>query len=442
MVHPVPLALSAADWLHSPVAAAVAAACVALVAFLVFLVLFEPGLAYRAEAPEAPLDSDAFLHQLGALADAQVHPNTRVEVLTDGEQFYPAELAAVAAATRTINAEFYILDPGEAARRFLAALADRARAGVAVNLLLDAVGSHKAGGELFAELRAAGGRVAFYHPLRWYNFKRLNNRTHRDLLVVDGAVGFLGGAGVSDHWLLDRPDHPRWRDTMVRVDGGAVPSLQATFVENWLEAADEVLTGDRYFPFPPPGDGRGGAPGLVVNSTPSAGRATRARILFQVLLASARRNVHITTPYFLPDHSVRGELVKAVRERGVAVRVVTAGDRSDNPMTRRASRRVYGELLAAGVEIHEFQPAMMHAKALVVDGVWGVVGSTNVDTRSFGHNDEVHLAVRDPAFAARLDEDFARDLARSRRVTLEEWRRRPLRERVVESLTRVLDRQQ
>jgi cardiolipin synthase len=441
MLHPVPLAL-AADWLDSPAVATVAAACVAMVAFLLFLVLFEPGLAYRVEAPEAPLDSDAFLHQLGALADAQVHPDCRVEVLTDGDRFYPAEWAAVAAARRTVNAEFYILDPGEAARRFLAALAERARAGVAVNLLLDAVGSHKAGGGLFDELRAAGGRVAFYQPLRWYNFKRLNNRTHRDLLVVDGAVGFLGGAGVADHWLLDRPDRPRWRDTMVRVEGGAVPSLQATFVENWLEAADEVLTGDRYFPFPPPGAGGPGAAGLVVNSAPSAGRATRARILFQVLLASARRTVHITTPYFLPDASVRGDLVKAVRERGVAVRVVTTGDRADHTMTRRSSRRVYGELLAAGVEIHEFVPAMLHAKALVVDGVWGVVGSTNVDARSFGHNDEVNLAVRDPAFAARLDEDFARHLARSRRVTLEEWRGRPMSERVVEALTRVLDRQQ
>jgi len=360
------------------------------------------------------------LHQLAALADAQVHPHNRVEVLTDGPQFYDAELAAIGAAARTVNVEFFILKPGEAAHRFLGALTERARAGVAVKLLLDAVGSQQSRDEHFRELRTAGGQVAFYHLLRWYNFKRLNNRTHRDLVIVDGKVGFLGGAGVADHWLLDRPDSPRWRETMVRVDGDAVPSLQSAFIENWLEAVEEVLTGERYFPFPP---GKSGdSPGLVVNSSPSAGRATRARILFQVLLASARRNIHITTPYFLPDRSIRAELIKAIQQRGVSVKVLTSGDKCDNATTRRASRRVYGDVLEAGVEIHEFQPAMMHTKVLVVDGLWGVVGSTNIDTRSFAHNDEVNLAVRDPAFAARLDEDFTRDLARSHRVTLEEWR--------------------
>jgi cardiolipin synthase A/B len=180
----------------------------------------------------------------------------------------------------------------------------------------------------------------------------------------------------------------------------------------------------------------------VVNSSPSAGRATRARILYQVLLASARRNIHITTPYFLPDRSIRGELIKAIQAHGVSVKVLTSGDKCDNTTTRRASRRVYGEVLEAGVAIHEFQPAMMHAKVLVVDGLWGVVGSTNFDTRSFAHNDEVNLAVRDSAFAARLDEDFARDMTRSHRVSLEEWRRRPLRERASELLGRILERQQ
>lgn len=439
--------LLAAGWLHSPaflVFLVLALACIALVAFLFFLVLFEPILAYKVEAPEAPIDSEAFLHQLAALADAGVHPHNRVEVLTDGPQFYDAELAAIAAAARTVNVEFFILKPGEAAGRFLGALTERARAGVAVKLLLDAVGSQKSEDEQFRELRAAGGQVAFYHPLRWYNFKRLNNRTHRDLVIVDGKVGFLGGAGVSDDWLLDRPpEAPRWRETMVRVDGDAVPSLQGAFIENWLEAVEEVLTGDGYFPFPPVGPEKpGDSPGLVVNSSPSAGRATRARILFQVLLASARSNIHITTPYFLPDRSIRAELIKAIQGRGVSVKVLTSGDKCDNTTMRRASRRVYGEVLEGRVEIHEFQPAMMHAKVLVVDGLWGVVGSTNFDTRSFAHNDEVNLAVRDPAFAARLDEDFARDLTRSHRVTLEEWRRRPLREKVSESLGSILERQQ
>lgn len=437
--------LPAAGWLHSYAFLGVALACIALVGFLIFLILFEPGLEYKVEAPEAPLASDAYLHQLGALADAQVHPHNRVEVLTDGEQFYRAELDAVRGAKQTVNVEFYIFEPGEAARRFLDALTERARAGVAVKLVLDAVGSHSARAALFDELRAAGGRVAWYHPLRWYNFKRLNNRTHRDLVVVDGRVAFLGGAGVADHWLLDHPGHPRWRDTMVRVEGDAVASLQATFAENWLESAGEILTGDRYFPYPPPGedtDRAGSATGLVVNSTPSAGRATRARVLFQLLLASARHSIHITSPYFLPDRGGRDELVRAIRERGVSVTVLTTGQHSDQLLTRRASRRVYGDLLKAGVEIHEYQPAMMHAKVMVVDGLWSVVGSTNFDPRSFGHNDEVNLALRDPALATRLDEDFARDLARAQRITLEEWQRRPVWERVTECLSRLLERQQ
>jgi cardiolipin synthase A/B len=398
--------LLAADWLLPIPLLVVALLCVALVAFLVFLILFEPGLDYRVEAPEAPVDSEPFLRQVGALSDAPLHRGNRVDVLTDGEAFYRAELDAVAAAEKSVNLEVYIFEPGEAARRFLERLTERARAGVAVKLVLDAVGSGSAKEALFRELRDAGGKVAWYHPLRWHNFKRLNNRTHRDLIVVDGEVAFLGGAGVSDRWLLDTPDQPRWRDTMVRVEGSAVPSLQATFAENWLEADGEILTGECYFPASrsePSGD----TTGLVVNSTPSAGRATRARILFQLLLASARRSIYITSPYFLPDRSGRGELVKAARERGVSVKVLTAGKHSDQRLTRRASRRVYGELLRAGVEIYEFQPAMMHAKVLVVDGVWAVVGSTNFSNRSFGHNDELNLAARDPAVAARLDEDFA-----------------------------------
>jgi cardiolipin synthase len=416
---------------------------------LLFLVLFEQGLKYHVTAPRHPLESDAFLCLLGALADAQVHADSRVEVLTNGSAFYESQLAAIRAAKQSINLEAYIFRKGEIGRRFVEALTERARAGVKVNLVIDAIGSFATSNSFFASLRDAGGNVCWYQPIRWYTLKRFNNRTHRELLVVDGEVGFIGGAGVGDNWLTGEKGEPAWRDTVVRITGDLVLGLQVTFAENWLEAQDEILTGDEYFPAcrqmsrddheaqSPPER----AAGLVVSSAPSAGRSTRARVLFQTLLASARQSIHINSPYFLPDRSAQRELIKAA-ERGVKVTIITPGDHADHLMTRRASRRRYGELLKAGIEIHEYQPAMIHVKALVIDGVWSVVGSTNFDNRSFGINDEVNLAARCRPLASRLNEDFLRDLQASQQITLEMWHRRPLSERLVETLGRIIERQQ
>jgi cardiolipin synthase len=316
-----------------------------------------------------------------------------------------------------------------------------------VNVVLDAVGSFATWDKTFAGLRAGGGRVKWYQPLRWYTLKRLNNRTHRELLVVDDEVGFIGGAGIGDNWHTGDKGQPAWRDTVVRVTGDLVIGLQTTFAENWLEAAEEILTGDEYFPSCPRkmnDDGHASpdeAAGLVVISAPSAGRSTRARVLFQTLLASARQTIHVTSPYFLPDRGVQREMVRAV-ERGVAVKVIAPGDHADHLLTRRASRRRSGELLKGGVEIYEYQPAMIHAKVLIVDGVWSVVGSTNFDNRSFGLNDEVNLAAQCGPLARRLNDDFLRDLQQSRRITWEEWRQRPMSERVTETLGRVIERHQ
>jgi cardiolipin synthase len=419
----------------------------AIIAGLVLLVLFEPALKYEVTAPAHALDSEDFLCLLGALSDAQVHRDSRVEVLTNGPAFYEAQLAAVAAARRSVNLEAYIFLKDRVGHRFVEALAERARAGVRVNAVIDAVGSLTTWDSTFEPLRAAGGRVRWYQPFRLSTLKRFNNRTHRELLIVDGEVGFIGGAGVGDNWFTGTPKEPAWRDTVVRVTGDLVIGLQTTFAENWLEAADEILTGDEYFAncvasseddnVPSPEE----AQGMVVISTPSAGRSTRARVLFQTLLASSRRTIHINSPYFLPDRSVRRELIAAVR-RGVAVTIIAPGEHSDHLLTRCASRRRYGELLEGGVEIYEYQPSMIHVKALVVDGTWSVVGSTNFDSRSFGLNDEVNLAVRCGPLAARLTADFACDLEQSREINLEEWQRRPMRERVLETLGRVIERQQ
>ncbi len=418
-------------------------AWIAIATALLFILssLFAPGLQYKISATH-PEDnrSDEFLHTLEALTDSKVHRNTNFSVRTNGDQFYEDELRAIGAAQRSVNLEAYIFQRSEIAQRYLVALSERARAGVKVNIVLDALGSASTSNHYFADLREAGGKVAWYNGATWYKVPRFNHRTHRELLVVDGTVGFIGGAGIADQWYKALPKKPRWRDTMVRVEGEAVPSLQATFAENWLEGCGEVLTGEDYFPQPVRAEST--APSLVVNSTPTAGGATRARLLFQMLLASAQRSIHITTPYFLPDRSMINELVRAIKERNVEVTLLVPGKRSDHLLTRSSSRRDYGRLLQAGAQIFEYQPAMIHAKILLIDGLWGVVGSTNFDNRSFGLNDEVNLAVRGELFVERLESDFARDLANSERITLERWRHRPVLERAPELLGWVFDRQQ
>lgn len=418
----------------------IAVIAIAFLVLMLFLALFEPGLPYtvRRTTP-APLNSGNFLRMIEAISDSQIHHNTRVEVLTNGEVYYETELNAISEARHSINIEAYIFQRGEVASRFVRALAERARSGVQVNMVLDAIGSFATTNGYFKELTEAGGRVEWYNPLRWYTLPRINNRTHREIIVIDGRVGFVGGAGFADHWLTGVGRHPRWRDTMFRVEGQVVTALQSAFAENWIESSGELLTGMDYFPLCEI-DGRAHA--MVVDSTPSAGRATRARMLFQTLIASADKSIHITTPYFLPDYSARQEMVRAVKERGVELKIITPGKHHDHLLTRRSSRRLYGELLDAGAQIFEYKPSMMHAKSMVIDGVWSVVGSTNFDNRSFGLNDEINLAVFDEAVAARIEDDFARDIADSLPVSYDEWKRRPIFERAHEWLGWILERQQ
>jgi cardiolipin synthase len=408
--------------------------------FMLFLALFEPGLDYKIKTPPPePLESEDFLRILEATTDAKAQPRTSVEVLTNADVYYEAELQAIRAAKHSVNLEAYIFQKGEVARRFVEALTERARAGIEVRMVLDAIGSFATWNSYFKELRAAGGRVHWYHPFRWDTLSRINNRTHREIIVVDGRVGFLGGSGFADHWLLGDERNPPWRDTMFRVEGGAVASLQGAFVENWLEASGEILTDKEFFPFC---EAASRMTALVVDSSPSMGRSTRARILYQTLLASARKHILITTPYFLPDRSARAEMVRAIRERNVEVKIIVPGGHSDHLLTRRSSRRLFGDLLRAGAEIYEYAPAMIHTKTMVIDDVWSVVGSTNFDNRSFGLNDEVNLAAYDEKLAARLIEDFTRDLAQSRAVSYEEWRHRSIFERMYEWVGWLLERQQ
>jgi cardiolipin synthase len=414
-----------------------------LCAFL-YVVLFEPRLSYEIDAELPPTNSHQFLGLLAALVDAAVLEHSRVDALTNGSEFYEAELKAIGAASHSVHLEAFIFLPSPIADQFLQVLTERAQSGVKVRLVVDAIGSMETSDDYFDGLRAAGGDLRWYQPIRWHTLKRFNNRTHRELIIVDGEVGFIGGAGMAAWWTKGTADGPAWRDTMVRVSGPLAAALQSSFVENWLESTGEILAHPGDYPYcraehleSLPGDIRG----IVVTSAPSAGRATRARILFQTLLAGARDTIHINSPYFLADTGIIRELAHAV-ERGVKVEVIVPGIHNNHPIARRASRRRYGELLQAGIRIFEYSPGMMHAKILLVDHIWSVVGSTNFDNRSFGLNDEVNLAVQDQGLTERLEFDFQKDLLTTREITLPEWRQRPYSERLLAGLGTVLERHQ
>jgi cardiolipin synthase A/B len=407
-------------------------ACTALVmqTSLLLLSLFAPPLPYTiANAGPEPIDSPQFGDILAKLTGGGWSENNRVDVLTNGNAFYAAELDAIAQAKRFVHIECYIFEKGRVSDRILNALEQRAASGVEVRLVIDSVGSTSFPKKRLEKLERLGGRVGWYHPLRWYSWPRANNRTHRELTVVDGVVAFAGGAGFADQWLFDHRNDPQWRDTMVRVEGPAAADLDATFAENWLESSNgEVLLAPEYFPALP---GPGGTRALVVTSSPMAGRSTEARVFFQALVAKASHSIHITNPYFLPDRNLRQELVKAV-QRGAEVTILVPGARNDHLLTRRSSRALYGDLLKGHARIFEYQPSMIHAKIALFDGKWAVAGSTNLDSRSFDLNDEVNVGIPDPAVVARFEEDFQHDLARSREITYEEWSHRPWWEKLEE----------
>jgi cardiolipin synthase A/B len=404
------------------------------------IALFGPVPDYKLNGTlPAALSSPAFMHQLEALSGSVLEPHTHIEEIPNGVNFYAAEIKAISAAQKSINWEAYIFQKGEIAQQIVDALTERARAGVQVNLVLDGVGSLSTPKNFFNALRLAGGHVSWYHPVRFYNWPRANNRTHRELIVIDGKLAFVGGAGVSDQWWHGVKKDPPWRDTMFSISGDAVRALQGTFVENWLESSGQILAGDKYFSDASNPDG---AYSMVVDSSPSEGGSTRARVLFQTLIASAEKSIDITTPYFLPDESLRHEIARAARERHVRVRILVPGKHSDHAMTRSSSHGTYGDVLKSGAEIYEYTPAMIHAKLMVVDGEWCVMGSTNLDHRSFGLNDEVNVAALDPALASRIESDFEQDLSKARRVTLQQWQNRSIVERGMEWLGWIIAREQ
>jgi len=371
----------------------------------------------------------AFCQTMHALTGADLSVGNRIDILKNGVQIFPAMLSAVRAARKTINLEFYIFWDGDIGRTFAEAFAERARAGVKVNVILDAVGSSPMSRELVLFLEGNGVSVEWYHPIRWYTLSRVNHRTHRKLLVVDGEVGFCGGVGIADLWLGDADSEEHWRDTVARVEGPAVTQMQFAFMDNWIKSRGELLTGLDYFPRLSP---HGTCRAQVLKSSPSEG-SSAVKLMYIVSIVSAQKSIYISSAYFIPDADTMRALEGAVK-RGVDVRVIVPGELSDVPIVRHAGRFFYNRLLRRGIRIFEYQPTMMHAKTMVVDGIWTTIGSSNFDDRSFRLNDEVNVNVYDEGIAAQMQQMFFQDLARCEEVERRRWIKRPWMDRVKERL--------
>ena len=380
-----------------------------------------------------PVDDPQFQRAMAMLMGPTIVEGNRVQELINGDRIFPAMLEAIRGAERTVLFETFIYWSGEIGNEFAEALSERSRAGVRVHVLLDWVGSTKVDRELVMKMRDDGVQVRMFHPLRWYNLGRMNNRTHRKLLIVDGRIGFTGGVGIAPQWCGDAQDPEHWRDSHFRVEGPVVAQMQSVMLSNWSRTTGCVLHGQEYFP---PLEPAGDTPAQMFSSSPSNGSES---MLMMMLLAitAATRTIDIASAYFVPDEVALKSLCSAVH-RGVRVRVITPGPHTDQDTVRHASRGLWGPMLEAGVEIYEYQPTMYHCKMLIVDGLMASLGSTNFDPRSFHLNDEANLNVYEADFAQRMTEVFEADLRRSKRITLEAWQNRPAKEKLRERVSALL----
>ncbi|WP_035242116.1 phosphatidylserine/phosphatidylglycerophosphate/cardiolipin synthase family protein [Acidovorax sp. JHL-3] len=374
--------------------------------------------------------SPDFERALGSLLGPGIVGGNGVTELLNGDQIFPPMLAAIQGAKKSITFETYIYWSGDIGKQFADALSERARTGVRVHVLLDWVGSAKMDESYLTEMKEAGVQIEKFHKPHWYNLARLNNRTHRKLLVVDGQVGFTGGVGIAPHWMGNAQDPDHWRDSHYLVRGPVVAQMQATFLDNWLKVTGKVLHGELYFPPIAPA---GAQKAQMFSSSPSSGSESM-QLMYHLAITAAERSIDLSVAYFVPDELTQKHLMDALA-RGVRVRFITPGEHTDTDTVKAASRATWGPLLQAGALIYEYQPTMYHCKVMIVDQLLVSVGSTNFDNRSFRLNDEANLNVYDAAFAKRQTEVFEDDLKRSRRVTYEEWLNRPLREKAHEKLT-------
>ncbi|HYC49199.1 MAG TPA: cardiolipin synthase [Burkholderiales bacterium] len=373
------------------------------------------------------VEDEQFVRTMSVMLGPPILNGNRTATLVNGDQIFPAILEALRGARRTITFEMYIYWSGRIGKAFADVLSERARAGVKVHVLIDGVGSGKIDDEFIEQMKRAGVEVERYNPPHPLKIGRLNNRTHRKTIVVDGVIGFTGGVGIADQWLGNAQDPQHWRDTHFRVEGPVVAQLQSAFMDNWTEVTGKVMHGPQYFPrLEPAGPHRA----QVFTSSPGGG-ADSMQLMYLLSIAAARSEIALSAAYFVPDNVEVNTIVAALR-RGVRVRIIVPGLHSDSELVRRASRARWGELLEAGAEIYQYEPTMFHCKVMVVDGLWTSVGSTNFDNRSFAVNDEANLNVYDREFAREQMRIFEADLKRARRVTLDEWRARPWTEKLSE----------
>jgi cardiolipin synthase A/B len=385
--------------------------------------------------PKITLGEPSFFPTIEAHTGAPIAGGNRIDVLLNGDETFPVMLRDIKAAKSTITFAQYLYEGGALGRELAQAFAERCRAGVKADILLDSHGSGKTPTEILSLMRDAGCHVEFFRridaPAIIFPWKllRYNYRSHRRILVIDGRVGFTGGYGISDAWTGDGRTAEHWRDTNARIEGPVVKFLQAAFAESWLETTGIAIGGEGYFPRLEP---LGKVPAQIVSSSP-AGGSFQNYLLFLLSINSARKSILITNPYFIPDDVMTEALVKAAA-RGVRVVVLVPGE-IDSQLTYTASRSHYGPLLLGRVEIFEYQTALMHAKTMVVDGIWATIGSTNFDNRSFALNQELNLTIYDGPVARRLEEIFQEDLKFSKKITYEEWDSRSIFERLFELFT-------
>jgi cardiolipin synthase len=388
----------------------------------------------NSEGFDADPGSEIFVTSSAGFLNVPVLQADAVELLQNGDAFYTSMLEAIRGARESINFEVYIFQPDEIGRQFMDAFEERARAGVEVRVLVDGFGSFKLRRQHRDRLREAGVKIERFRPLALRNLVRMYRRTHRRAIVIDGRIAYIGGAAVSTKWAGDVRNTHEWRDSMTRITGPLVAAIQSAFATNWVYCTGEIIAGPRFYPTLP---GRASGPcGLSVVSSPSDSMQP-IRLLFWLSFINARRRLWISNSYFIPDAHLRDAVTERAR-RGVDVRILVPGNHTDAIPVQLAGRSYYQELLTAGVRVFEFQPAMMHAKTVVVDDCWSIVGSANLDERSMELNEENVVGIADAGFARAISEGFEQDMSRSREVRLDEWQRRPVWQRGLEALAKAL----
>ncbi len=405
----------------------------------ILLTLLVAALAMNFSRPEKKLERKVvhkhvladpqFKREMSVLLGPSVLAGNRIVDYQNGDEIFPAMLAAIQDAKRTITFETYIYWSGDIGKKFSIALSERARAGVEVRMVIDWAGSIKMDDDLLEEMKTAGVLIEKYRPLRWYNISRINNRTHRKLLVVDGKIGFTGGVGIADQWTGHAQDPDHWREAHFRVEGPVVAQMQAAFNDNWIKTTGELLNGPTYYPpLVPVGD----MDAHLFIASPAGGSGSM-HLMYLMSIAAAKQSIDLAASYFVPDELIIQALI-AARQRGVRIRILVPGEHIDSQTVRLASKASWGELLHSGVQVHEYRPTMLHVKLLVVDRELVSVGSTNFDIRSFQLNDEASLNIYNPAFAVRMTAVFEADLLKAKPYTHAMWKQRPLSEKFAEKV--------